>query len=436
MLVSGSIGSYFYTAAINNLTDSLRTRLKYSAAILSHSFIPNELDRIRNAPENETALYDKYITKLRALVGSNPDIAFIYVMSLSDNQVIFVLDSDTEEPADIGEAYEEYIPELIQGFKANTVDKDITTDKWGSFMSGYAPIEGGATPYLVGIDMYADEVHQKLATLKERGLVSLLLSILFAYTCAHFLSKSMLLRIKTLHDRCLDHAPVRDKVIREVGDELDRLGNAFDYMIESVEATHNDLERRVKSRTEALENTNTRLTEEIDERRRMESILKESAYTDYLTGLLNRSELTNKLKNATSLNRPYSVILIDIDDFKAVNDQYGHDAGDDILRKFARALLHLVNKNDTSARWGGEEFIVFMPDTPLEKATLEAERIRTELENSPFDNAEKPIAITVSIGVAEHLRSNKWEQTIKLADIALYNAKTQGRNRVINQDQS
>lgn len=265
LLVSGSIGSFFYTAALNNLTESLQARLKYSAAILSHSFDAKALDAIRTAPEEQAEMRDAYLLKVQAMVASNPDVAFIYVMSLSDGQVRFVLDSDTEEPADLGEVYEEYIPELIQGFKVNSVDKSITTDKWGSFMSGYSPVEGGEVDYLVGIDMYAEEVQEKLSDLRQQGLISLILSILFAYVCASFLSRSMLQRIQSLHERCLKHAPLKDEVIRQPGDELDGLSHAFDQMMDSLQANHEHLERQVKSRTQELEEINSRLANKVFE---------------------------------------------------------------------------------------------------------------------------------------------------------------------------
>lgn len=431
LLVSGSIGSFFYTAAIENLTDSLRSRLQHSAAILANSFDGKNLDLIRTSEAAYLPAKESALAKLYDLVESNPDIAFIYVMSLSDNQVRFVLDSDTEEPAALGEIYEEYIPELIKGFKIASVDTGITTDKWGSFMSGYAPIKGGEVDYLVGIDMRADEVSDKLSQLKRQGLISLILSILFAYTCASFLSRSMLLRIKTLHERCLEHSPIKDKVHRHPGDELDGLSNAFDYLLDSVQATHEHLERQVNSRTKELEASNTKLSSEVDERRRMEKILKESASTDYLTGLSNRREMTNKLKSSSNFNESYSIALVDIDHFKEVNDQLGHDIGDEVLRKFARGLLHAASDKFEIARWGGEEFLIFMPETDIDQAQIEVERIRSTVKNMNFGDSKNLKVLTASFGIAEHKAPHKWETTVKEADIALYKAKENGRDCVM-----
>jgi len=222
LLVSGSIGSYFYQSALEDLTNSLKSRLKYSAAILSHSFTPSELDLIHDASVVDSQSFQTLLTKIRDLSNANSDIAFIYVMRMTDNAVEFVIDSDPNDPASPGDVYAEHIPELVNGFTELSVDSAITTDRWGSFMSGYAPIKGGHSPYLIGIDMRADEVKSKLEDLKTKGLLSLLSAILLAYISSHFLSNSMIKRIKALHNQCMQSTPVKNEVSKNnKGDELD-----------------------------------------------------------------------------------------------------------------------------------------------------------------------------------------------------------------------
>ena len=431
LLVSGSIGSFFYAAAINNLKESLQSRLKYSAAILSNSFAAEDLDSIRTKPEASHSLTDGYLAKLRAFVDSNPDIAFIYVMSLSNNQVRFVLDSDTEEPAELGELYEEFIPELIRGFKVLSVDKHITSDKWGSFMSGYAPIKNGDIDYLVGIDMHAEEVNDKLSDLKRQGLVSLILSVLFAYACASFLSRSMLQRIAQIHQRCLEHSPLKEKVIRHPGDELDGLNHAFTYMLESVEATHEHLERQVKSRTRELEETNSQLSNEVDVRRRMEKVLKENSNTDYLTRLPNRLAMINLLIETNELGNTYSLIVLDLDNYKRVNAKLGQKNSDDVLRKFARSLLHLTSEDAVIARWSGEEFMIFLPCASLAQASQQAERIRDALVEDNYCEFGDTLKLSACFGIVEHKTSNTWEVTVELAESALQSAKAKGYDSLV-----
>ena len=162
MFVSGSIGSYFYGSAIENLENSLKSRLRNSAALLSKSFDTKELDLIQNEQNKSLPEYEKNLQLIVSYASSNDDIAFIYIMRLRDGQVEFVLDSDQVNPAKPGEIYKQNIPELIEGFTRVSVDSSITTDRWGSFMSGYAPIGDGAAQYLIGLDMKADDVSNKL----------------------------------------------------------------------------------------------------------------------------------------------------------------------------------------------------------------------------------------------------------------------------------
>jgi two-component system, cell cycle response regulator len=164
----------------------------------------------------------------------------------------------------------------------------------------------------------------------------------------------------------------------------------------------------------------------------------ELAVTDGLTGLHNRRYLDSHLKllrdRAISRNRPLSVCMTDIDRFKSVNDTYGHDAGDEILRQFAGRLRSAVRGADLACRYGGEEFILVMPDTTAEVAAAVAERLRRSIEEKPFVLKEANISlhVTASLGIATILHSDDTpEAIIKRADRALYDAKHGGRNRVV-----
>ncbi len=429
LLVSGSIGTYFYHSALSDLTASLQSRLKYSAALLSHYFDASELDTLISAGDMELPAYQRNITTIRTLAEANPDIAFVYVMRMDQGNVRFVLDSDSsDDRATPGEIYAENIPELLAGFDQVSVDQSITSDRWGSFMSGYAPITGGATPYLVGIDMRAREVEQKLDVLRQKGMMSLILAVLLAFASSQLLSQHLLRRIKSLHDRCMEHTPLRDQAASHRGDELDGLCSAFEFMTESMQATHEELERQVKSRTRELEGTNARLLREIDERKHMEEIIRENARTDYLTGLLNRREVTRLLDHAVAHGEDFTMVLVDIDRFKEFNDSLGHDAGDQLLKDFALALQQNSRSQCTIARWGGEEFLILMPDSDSDRAWNETERLRSAIADTHFYTGEDNLSISASFGVATHLAQHKWENTFKRADIALYEAKQQGRN--------
>jgi diguanylate cyclase (GGDEF)-like protein len=452
VLVSGSIGSYFYAEAVDNLLHSLQSRLRNSAALIAHSFDVAELDQVRSPADKGKSVYVKNRDLVRALVRTNNDIAFIYVMRREGNRVEFVVDSDTDAPADPGEVYEEQIPTLMEGFLRPSADNEITTDKWGRFLSGYAPLEQGHDRYLVGIDMRADDVADKFEQLRLTGTLSLLSSVLFALVFSQFLSANFTHRIQRLILRCADIARQRldDLGIAGPGDELDRLARAFDLMSERLEASqqardrsHRELEKardelevRVRERTEELEAANAHLLEEIEERLRIAQVLEQTARTDFLTSLLNRRAMLQMLRHEADCYRetrqPFCLVLMDVDHFKGINDKYGHDTGDTVLVYLSQQLRLWQREQDTVCRWGGEEFLILMPDTRLEEAAERTERLRTELGSVERTLNGEHLRVTGSFGVCEHGGDDiGLEACIKCADQALYRAKREGRDRVV-----
>jgi two-component system, cell cycle response regulator len=164
----------------------------------------------------------------------------------------------------------------------------------------------------------------------------------------------------------------------------------------------------------------------------------ELAVTDGLTGLHNRRYLDTQLRTlfarAKVRGRPLTICITDIDRFKLVNDQYGHDAGDEVLKEFSGRIRSTVRGADLACRFGGEEFVVVMPDTTAEVAANVAERLRLMIEARPFQlrSGETPLMLTASMGIATLGPGiDTPEQLLKQADRALYEAKNSGRNRVV-----
>jgi len=164
----------------------------------------------------------------------------------------------------------------------------------------------------------------------------------------------------------------------------------------------------------------------------------EAAVTDALTSLHNRrymeSHLGTLVEQAAARGKPLTVLVLDIDFFKAVNDTHGHDAGDDVLREFAVRLKKAIRGIDLACRYGGEEFVVVMPDTDMAVATLVAERLRRRIAAEPFaiDHGSGKAEVTISIGIASLGHSDESAANVlKRADQALYRAKRDGRNRVV-----
>jgi len=163
----------------------------------------------------------------------------------------------------------------------------------------------------------------------------------------------------------------------------------------------------------------------------------EMAITDALTGLYNRryleSHLGTLIEQAQARGRPLVLLIVDIDFFKAINDTHGHDAGDDVLREFAIRLKKSIRGIDLACRYGGEEFVVVMPETDVAVAAVVAERIRRCIAIEPFavDKGAKAVPVTISIGMsALGAAGDGTASILKRADQALYRAKRGGRNRV------
>ncbi|WP_019528355.1 GGDEF domain-containing protein [Dasania marina] len=180
--------------------------------------------------------------------------------------------------------------------------------------------------------------------------------------------------------------------------------------------------------------TNKRLEKEIDRRKRAEHELKKLALTDHLTKLHNPRSfhqlITAEIKRARRSKRAFSLIAIDIDFFKAVNDQYGHHIGDEVLQHLAKVLCTDLRASDMCTRVGGEEFIIILPETHEHQALELAERTRLTIEKSPFIKGEIYIPLTVSFGVTEWRLPDEVTDTMERADQALYQAKHKGRNCV------
>jgi diguanylate cyclase (GGDEF)-like protein len=157
------------------------------------------------------------------------------------------------------------------------------------------------------------------------------------------------------------------------------------------------------------------------------------AHTDPLTALPNRRAFDLALDSAVAAGRPFSLLLIDIDRFKQINDTRGHLAGDSVLRQVGEILRREARSVDIVARYGGEEFVVVMPETGLQGATIFAERLRQRIEKHDFaDTGDQPLNLTVSIGLAAFPddKVQSAEGFVAVADQALYRAKNEGRNLV------
>lgn len=201
---------------------------------------------------------------------------------------------------------------------------------------------------------------------------------------------------------------------------------AIDYLLRPVD--RNELLPRVRTQIKRKRYS--------DNLRALLQTSIELAVVDPLTGLNNRRYLENHLKSllvtTASRGNPLSLMILDIDHFKGVNDTYGHDAGDEVLRGFAQRVKKAIRTGDILCRLGGEEFIVVLPDTNIELAELIAERVRFAVAQQAFsiERGARAIPVTVSIGIADRGADVEPGAVFKRADVALYRSKHDGRNRV------
>lgn len=212
--------------------------------------------------------------------------------------------------------------------------------------------------------------------------------------------------------------------------DLKRLVRALDIGV-------NDYLMRPIERNELIARVRTQLRRKryADRLKQSLQLSLEMAVTDQLTGLFNRRYMSRHLNTlmAEGAGKPVSFLLLDVDFFKQVNDTYGHDVGDEVLREFASRISANVRGIDLACRYGGEEFVVVMPDTDMSFAYMVAERLRQSVADAPFvvSAAAKQVPVTISIGVASSDGSDTPEVLLKRADQALYRAKRDGRNRVV-----
>lgn len=189
----------------------------------------------------------------------------------------------------------------------------------------------------------------------------------------------------------------------------------------ALETLSQSLEAKVAERTDELAQANTHL--------------QQLAHTDPLTQIPNRRGISPMIEQEEARFRrrgiPYSLATIDLDHFKQVNDQYGHDAGDLVLKKCTLIIKNKIREQDKLARWGGEEFIVLLPETNLQGAIMVAEKIRQSIEQATIEMNGKAIPITSTIGVVQAQPNELFDAVFKRSDIALFKGKEQGRNKVV-----
>ena len=175
---------------------------------------------------------------------------------------------------------------------------------------------------------------------------------------------------------------------------------------------------------------------DISRRKEYECQLAQLAHADPLTGLANRRKLTERLKEETERagrhGSPFSLGILDVDHFKRFNDIHGHELGDRVLAELARAMEDCLREYDVCGRWGGEEFLLLLPNTALTEALAVVHRVHTRIRQRTLTHNGKALSITASIGLAEYRVGEEFSDTLRRADSALLKAKRSGRDQVLS----
>jgi len=237
----------------------------------------------------------------------------------------------------------------------------------------------------------------------------------------------------------LKNSNVSGEEIRIISKDLKKIDTSdkFEIVKEKLISITVGLDEEIRKFSNDLEKENKEIITLRKKVQMLEEKLQEAkkeAKTDALTNMLNKKALEDALKKQEEyfrrFRRTYSVVFFDIDHFKNVNDTYGHEAGDVILKSVGLILNRYSREIDIVGRFGGEEFIVILPETKKEGAFIFANKVRQIIEKTKFMYKKTRIKITISAGVAERIEAKSMEETINLADKRLYKAKNGGRNRV------
>ncbi|MBI4774569.1 MAG: diguanylate cyclase [Deltaproteobacteria bacterium] len=389
--------TFLYMVARRAIISEIRYHAMGVAIATAAGIDPEEVNGIRKAEDAGKASYFRIQAFMQRIADTNMDVRYVYIMRKSTKadakatDYEYVVDEATFDqngngaidPEEVGNPPGAYydassFPQLLAAWYQPAADLDVTPDPpYPDLMSGYAPIKDkhGHTVALVGVDVIAEVVGRKLLAIRTVILiVYLTLTLLTIAVLQLYFQKRALLE-------------ERDELISELEKSRER------YKLLSI--------------------------------------------TDELTKLYNQrhfgDQLTEETHRALRYGHPLSLLLMDIDDFKLYNDTHGHAAGDMVLEELGRVIKQELRASDSAYRYGGEEFIILLPETDAEQAVSVADRLRkdwreTALSREEIDNAGR---VTLSIGIAAYNPGEDPAEFVKRADGNMYTAKRLGKDRIV-----
>ena len=308
-------------------------------------------------------------------------------------------------------------------------DKDVRAARWFNVMSEKIDILNTVVEKL--ISEFDEQIYNESQQLKTEGYLIILAMLIFFMAAIFFalvLNYSIISPVRKLTYALNDMSEGQNNIHFEGIDSKDEIG--------SMQLAFEKLRRKLLQ-GDVYKATVSQQQKEIKYRKSQQDHFQQLALTDALTGAVNRHHfnevLDQEIANVNNYGNPLSIMLLDIDHFKQVNDTYGHGVGDEVLVLFYQTCVEAVRSSDVVARIGGEEFVIIMPNTTLVNAQKFAERLRKKIATLEINVADKQISVTVSIGVSQWKSDyfTNAETFVAHADKSLYLAKNNGRNRVV-----
>ena len=331
----------------------------------------------------------------------------------------------------------EAVVERVRGLRL----PEVHVSGSGSQVVGFCPVEfGGAAPSRAGVLIIQRDLSRALAAARataEQNAAEMAATLaILAAALGVLIHFAVIRRLYVVVRAAGQFAEGKlDTRTRLKGrDEVAALGRAFDHMADQVAGQQRELERRVLERTEDLARTVAELEEEVKERQRAARELSHQALHDALTGLSNRRAFEQRLAKmleAAAGAAAQTLLYLDLDNFKVVNDTCGHAAGDELLRQLAELIAPKVRKDDLLARLGGDEFGILLEDCPEDNALRVARNLRSAINDFRFAWQEHRFAVSASIGLVPIQPGlDTMASALGAADIACHAAKEQGGNRI------
>lgn len=413
----------FYRQAIGAMNRELETKMLQVAVSASCLVEPSAHAQVKTRNDQNTEAYRAIKAKLQKYLNSSTEIRHIYTLTKDEQgNIHYVFDVGDKPPilAYVGSPWagtsDKAVKRIFENKSAN-VSEIVREDKWGKYKCAFAPIMDRKRNIIavLGVDMSVEHSAAQQQAITYAAIVSLLTAVILALLLSAGVSSrisSPILQL-TAATRDIAHGNLDCMLEIDTSDEIGSLAASFNHMLASLKESQNALQSQ--------------------------------ANTDGLTGLYNHryfhERLGQELKRSVRYGRSLSLIMIDLDGFKSVNDKMGHPAGDTILRNVSKVINTNIREIDIAVRYGGDEFAVILPETDLDEAKALAERMRQAIDESPALTAgEKAESaqwkITLSIGVASYPKhSRQRDALVAAADIAMYHAKNISQNRVCTYDE-